>query len=95
MQSADPRFPAGFFTRSALELAQDLLGFIPVRRTPDGTVPTGVIAETEACLPDDPACHACVCFVDGMHFRLFATAVFRTSGDLAAFDTLLALKLSR
>jgi DNA-3-methyladenine glycosylase len=57
-------FPPGFFTRGALAVAQDLLGCMLVRRMPAGSglpagsVLTGVIAETEAYLPDDPACHA-------------------------------------
>ncbi len=59
MSSPEPGFPAGYFTRSALTVAPDLLGCLLVRRTSDGGVLTGVIAETEAYLPDDPACHAC------------------------------------
>jgi DNA-3-methyladenine glycosylase len=50
--------------RGALAVAPDLLGCTLVRRLPDdspvedGHVLTGVITETEAYLPDDPACHA-------------------------------------
>ena len=58
MSSSVVGFPPGFFTRSALVVASDLLGCTLVRRTSDGSVLTGVIAETEAYLPDDPACHA-------------------------------------
>jgi len=56
---SDGRFSSGFFTRGALAIAPDLLGCALVRRLDDGTVLFGTITETEAYLPDDPACHAC------------------------------------
>jgi DNA-3-methyladenine glycosylase len=45
-------------SRSSLELAPDLIGCTLVRQWPDGTQVRGVIVETEAYEPGDPACHA-------------------------------------
>jgi DNA-3-methyladenine glycosylase len=39
-------------------VAPDLIGCTLVRRWPDGTCYRGLIVETEAYAPDDPACHA-------------------------------------
>jgi len=51
-------FPAGYFTQDAVALAPELLGCTLVRRFPDGRAVLAVVTETEAYMPDDPACHA-------------------------------------
>lgn len=47
-----------WLSRSSVEVAPDLLGCTLVRRCADGRVYRGLIVETEAYAPDDPACHA-------------------------------------
>jgi len=47
-----------WLSRPSPEVAPDLIGCMLVRQLPDGTVLRGLIVETEAYAPDDPACHA-------------------------------------
>ncbi|MBF0298411.1 MAG: DNA-3-methyladenine glycosylase [Oligoflexia bacterium] len=47
-----------FFSRSALEVAPDLIGCVLMRRMEKGKILKGMIVETEAYLQADPACHA-------------------------------------
>ncbi|WP_421657518.1 DNA-3-methyladenine glycosylase [Leptothermofonsia sp. ETS-13] len=49
---------ARWLSRAATQVAPELIGCWLVRQTPDGQVLRGLIVETEAYEPDDPACHA-------------------------------------
>lgn len=44
--------------RPSTEVAPDLVGCTLVRQMPDGEIIRGLIVETEAYGPEDPACHA-------------------------------------
>ncbi|MEO1209065.1 MAG: DNA-3-methyladenine glycosylase [Cyanobacteria bacterium J06638_20] len=47
-----------WLSRSSTDVAPDLVGCTLVRQLPDGTQYRGLIVETEAYAPGDPACHA-------------------------------------
>ncbi|MBE9177310.1 DNA-3-methyladenine glycosylase [Oculatella sp. LEGE 06141] len=50
--------PAPWLARSSLEVAPDLVGCTLVRQFDSGLALHGLIVETEAYTPGDPACHA-------------------------------------
>jgi len=50
-----------WLARPSPEVAPDLVGCTIVRQFPDGTIVRGMIVETEAYGPNDPACHAYRC----------------------------------
>lgn len=49
---------ASWLSRPSIVVAPDLIGCTLVRRLPEGEELRGLIVETEAYGPDDPACHA-------------------------------------
>ena len=49
--------PLSFFCRPAEVVGPDLVGCRLVKRQTDGSLPWGVVVETEAYSQDDPACH--------------------------------------
>ncbi len=53
-----PPLEMAWLSRPAPAVAPDLIGCTLVRQLPDGTCYRGLIVETEAYAPDDPACHA-------------------------------------
>lgn len=57
--SANTQIVESFWlARSSTSVAPDLLGCTLVRQFPDGEIIRGMIVETEAYAPGDPACHA-------------------------------------
>lgn len=54
----DLAIAADWIERQATQVAPDLIGCTLVRQLPDGSFRRGLIVETEAYEPDDPACHA-------------------------------------
>ncbi|MBL1178590.1 DNA-3-methyladenine glycosylase [Pantanalinema sp. GBBB05] len=54
-----PQFiDAAWLSRPATQVAPDLIGCVLVRYLPEGGIARGLIVETEAYEPNDPACHA-------------------------------------
>lgn len=53
-----PAITLDWFTRSAIAVAPDVIGCTLVRQLADGQIFRGLIVESEAYTPDDPACHA-------------------------------------
>ncbi len=53
-----PPIDALWLSRPSIEVAPTLIGCTLVRQMPDGLVLRGLIVETEAYMPDDPAMHA-------------------------------------
>lgn len=56
--NCEPCIDQAWLSRSSPEVAPDLIGCTLVRQLPDETILRGLIVETEAYAPDDPACHA-------------------------------------
>lgn len=55
---SEPYLDATSLSRPSTAVAPDLVGCTLVRQGTDGTCYRGLIVETEAYAPDDPACHA-------------------------------------
>lgn len=55
---AGERIEPRWCDRSSVEVAPDLIGCTLVRQIPNGPLIRGLIVETEAYAPGDPACHA-------------------------------------
>jgi DNA-3-methyladenine glycosylase len=53
-----PLITKDFFKQEATNVAPNLLGLTLNRLIPSGQLKTGIIVETEAYMPNDPACHA-------------------------------------
>ena len=58
MEQTQPYMDAAWLSRPATAIAPELIGCTLVRQFPDGTQYRGLIVETEAYEPGDPACHA-------------------------------------
>lgn len=58
MEQATQIVESSWLTRPSTEVAPDLIGCTLVRQMPNGQVIRGLIVETEAYTPEDPACHA-------------------------------------
>lgn len=56
--STSPIIEPSWLARPSTAVAPDLVGCTLVRQFPDGQVGCGLIVETEAYAPGDPACHA-------------------------------------
>ncbi|NER78349.1 MAG: DNA-3-methyladenine glycosylase [Leptolyngbya sp. SIO1D8] len=57
-ESSPSYLDATWLSRPSTEVAPDLVGCTFIRQFPNGTFCRGLIVETEAYAPDDPACHA-------------------------------------
>ncbi|MEL7313507.1 MAG: DNA-3-methyladenine glycosylase [Cyanobacteria bacterium J06559_3] len=58
IKTTRPDIDAAWLNRKATAIAPELIGCTLVRQFPDGTQYRGLIVETEAYEPGDPACHA-------------------------------------
>ncbi len=58
LETTRPYIDAAWLNRRATAIAPELIGCTLVRHFPDGTQYRGLIVETEAYEPGDPACHA-------------------------------------
>ena len=56
--SQPTQIAASWCDRPSIEVAPDLIGCTLARQIPNGPLIRGLIVETEAYAPDDPACHA-------------------------------------
>jgi DNA-3-methyladenine glycosylase len=58
MKQSSQIIKSSWLARSSPEVAPDLIGCRLVRQMPDQQIISGLIVETEAYAPGDPACHA-------------------------------------